>query len=295
MLPLVVGSLPMVSDTSVDHEGKWNPDQLKESSFEVAAATMKTSGHRRSFSYLLGVCLAVMLAQPIAAWTAEVTESNVGNVSFAVCDIDLHKDKLAMHWRSANGLVYGSLKALDASLRRQGKKLVCGTNGGIFDETQKPLGLYIENGTLLRRPNLRRNAYGNFYLQPNGVFVLYPDHAEIVTTDEYQAKPDAEKHLVVFANQSGPILIRNGELNPLFTPGSTNTTTRNAVCMRSPTRIMLVTAQDPVSFHDFARVLKDRFGCQSALYLDGTISTFYPSQRFEFEHALGVLFAVTTP
>lgn len=256
---------------------------------------MNTSGSRGPFSYLLCACLAAVLKLPIAAWAADVTESNVGDVIFAVCDIDLHKDRLAMHWRSDTGQVYGSLGALAAALRKQGKMLVCGTNGGIFDEAQRPLGLYIENGRLLRRPNLRRNAYGNFYLQPNGVFVLYAEHAEIVTTAEYQAKPDAEKHLVVFANQSGPILIRNGELNPLFTPGSTNTTTRNAVCVRSSTRIMLVTAQDPVSFHDFARVLKDRFGCQSALYLDGTISKFYPSRRFTFERPLGVLFAVTTP
>ena len=200
-----------------------------------------------------------------------------------------------MYWKSDTGQIYGSLRVLDASLRAQGKKIVCGSNGGIFDESRKPLGLYIEHGTLLRRPNLRHSGYGNFYLQPNGVFLLYGERAEIVTTAEYDAKPDAEKRLIEFANQSGPVLIRDGELNPLFIPGSTNTTTRNAVCVRGPASVTLVTALDPISFHGFALALRDRFDCQSALYLDGSLSTFYPSSRLALERPLGILFAVIAP
>lgn len=231
----------------------------------------------------------------LSAWSAETLNIEIENVSFAVCAIDLRKDKLAMYWKSDTGQVYGSLEALNASLQKQGKMVVCGTNGGIFDESQKPLGLYIEKGKELRRLNLRRNAYGNFYLEPNGVFILYSKHAEIVTTDEYQAKPDTEKELISFANQSGPIMIRDGEINPLFRPGSTNVTTRNAICVQAPTNIALVAAQEPVNFYDFAHMLKNRFGCQSALYLDGTVSTFYPSRRLEFKRPVGTLFAVTAP
>jgi uncharacterized protein YigE (DUF2233 family) len=244
---------------------------------------------------LLRLCLGVLPLLPLTAWSASATQLRVGDVTFDVCEIDLRGDRLRMYWKSEAGRIYGSLRALDASLRSHGGKLVCGTNGGIFDESQKPLGLYIESGTLLRRANLRRSGYGNFYLRPNGVFVLYPGRAEIVTTDEYQAKPDAEKRLIEFANQSGPILVRNGETNSLFIPDSTNKTKRNAVCVRGPASVALVSAQDPLSFHDFAWTLKDRFACQSALYLDGTLSTFYPSRRWAFERPLGVLFAVTTP
>lgn len=244
---------------------------------------------------LLPLCLGALLLLGWSARAAEVTQLQVGAVHFAACEIDLRTDRLAMHWKSDTGQIFGSLTALDAWLRDRGRRLVCGTNGGIFDEAQKPLGLYIENKTLLRRTNLRRSGYGNFYLQPNGMFLLYPGQAEIVTTDEYQAKPDAEKRLVEFANQSGPILVRNGEANPLFIPNSPNTTTRNAVCVRNPTGVVLVATLDPINFHEFARALKDRFGCQTALYLDGTLSAFYPPQRFAFERPLGVLFAVTAP
>jgi uncharacterized protein YigE (DUF2233 family) len=241
---------------------------------------------------LTHICLVGL---PMAAFAADVTELNVGGVSLTACTMDLRKDRLAMHWKSDAGQVYGSLRALDVALHKQGKKIVCGTNGGIFDQSQRPLGLYIENGTLLRRLNLRRNAYGNFYLQPNGVFLLYPERAEIVTTEEYQAKPDEEKRLIAFANQSGPLLVRNGEPNPLFPADSANITTRNAVCVRSPTSVALVVTADPVTFYDFARVLAERFACQAALYLDGTLSTFYPARRAGLERALGVLFAVTAP
>ena len=244
---------------------------------------------------LAAACLGVLHALPLVAQGANVIQLRVGDVTFSACEIDLRKDRLAMHWKSDSGEIYGSLYVLDAFQRRHGREVVCGTNGGIFDESQKPLGLYIENGTLLRRPNLRRSGYGNFYLQPNGVFLLYGDRADIVTTDEYQAMPDAEKRHIEFANQSGPMLIRNGELNPLFIPGSANMTTRNAVCVHGLASVVLVATQDPISFHDFARALRDRFGCESALYLDGTLSTFYPSKRSTFERPLGVLFAVTKP
>ncbi|SIT51971.1 putative periplasmic protein [Paraburkholderia piptadeniae] len=249
-------------------------------------------GITRYAQNLLHLCIVVL---PMAACAADVTELNVDGVNLAACAMDLRKDRLAMHWKSDAGQVYGSLQALDAALRKQGRKIVCGTNGGIFDRSQRPLGLYIENGTLLRRLNLRRNAYGNFYLQPNGVFLLYPGRAEIVTTEEYQAKSDAEKRLIAFANQSGPLLVRNGEPNPLFPADSTNITTRNAVCVRSPTSVVLVVTQVPVTFYDFARVLAERFACQTALYLDGSLSSFYPKRRAGLERALGVLFAVTTP
>jgi uncharacterized protein YigE (DUF2233 family) len=230
-----------------------------------------------------------------SAAAANVGVEHVGTVDVAVCAVDLRKDRLALHWKSASGQIYGSLRALDAALGEQGKSVVCGTNGGIFDQTQKPLGLYIENGALLRRANLRRSGYGNFYLQPNGVFVLYAGRAEIVTTDEYQAMRDADKRAIVFANQSGPILVQRGQPNALFIADSANRTTRNAVCVREPQQVLLIVALDPINFYDFAHALAEHFGCQSALYLDGTLSTFYPSPRFALEHRLGVLFAVTTP
>jgi len=72
-------------------------------------------------------------------------------------------------------------------------------------------------------------------------------------------------------------------------------TTRNAICVRSPANVTLVAALDPISFYGFAVALKNRFECQSALYLDGSLSTFYPSSRLTFERPLAILFAVTTP
>ncbi|HLX30746.1 MAG TPA: phosphodiester glycosidase family protein [Casimicrobiaceae bacterium] len=244
---------------------------------------------------LLLLWLGALFALSPSSWCADLIQLQAGEVSFVACEVDLRKDRLAMFWKSGNGEIYGSFAALEALLHEQGTKLVCGTNGGIFDESQKPLGLYIENGRLLRRINLRRGAYGNFYLQPNGVFALKDERAEIVTTDEYEAKPVAEKQRIRFAIQSGPVLLRNGEMNPLFIAGSTNLTTRNAVCVRDPTDVALVAAQDPVNFYYFALALRDRFRCQSALYLDGSLSTFYPSKRLPQSRPLAVLFAVTAP
>ncbi len=260
-------------------------------------SVMIIARHHRNFSAvaLLRIVLVLFTVQSRVAIGTNVIELRVGDTSFIACEIDLRNDKLSMHWKSDSGDVYGSLSALDASLQRQGKKMLCGSNGGIFDEAQKPLGLYVENGILLRRLNVRRRGYGNFYMQPNGVFVVYVDRAEIVTTDEYEAKPDAERRLIKFANQSGPVLVHDGEVNPQFVPGSANATTRNAVCVRSPVSVALVVALDPVNLYAFALALKEAFGCQSALYLDGTLSKFFPSSRLSLERPLGPLFAVTAP
>ncbi|MFX7776561.1 hypothetical protein ABTJ98_21245, partial [Acinetobacter baumannii] len=80
-------------------------------------------------------------------------------------------DTIRMYWKDAAGTPLGNFSRLDAHLRSQGQEIVCATNAGIYDKQVQPLGLYVEGGNQLRRLNTRKNAYGNFYLQPNGVFV----------------------------------------------------------------------------------------------------------------------------
>ena len=50
-----------------------------------------------------------------------------------------------MYWQKANGEAWGTLHALLANINSQ-CQVQMAMNGGIYDESHAPLGLYIENG-----------------------------------------------------------------------------------------------------------------------------------------------------
>ena len=192
------------------------------------------------------------------------------------CLLNLSQDTVRMFWRDADGSVLGNFNRLGAFLAERNEKLVCATNAGIYGMDLRPIGLYIEAGRTLHKLNTRKDAHGNFYLQPNGVFLLVDDEAVILTTDEIASEWETRLPFIRYATQSGPVLLHDGQINPLFTPGSDNRVVRNAACTQSATTFALVKSRFPINFHDFARQLRDTLGCQNALYLDGSISQLYP-------------------
>ena len=223
---------------------------------------------------LMSVCCTLLVLQGAAA--AELATYGTDGLAIDACRLKLGRDHVRTFWRDPNGLVFGSFDRLSAWLATRGETLVCATNAGIYGEDLRPIGLYVEGGQVGRKLNVRKQAYGNFYLQPNGAFLLSDNEAKILTTDEISA--DAEKQLssIRYATQSGPILLRNTEINPLFKPGSENRVVRNAVCVISSTEIVLARSRAPINFHDFAEQLRGKVGCRDALYLDGSISQLYP-------------------
>ena len=54
-------------------------------------------------------------------------------------------ERVKMYWQKANGEAWGTLHALLADMNSQGQVQMA-MNGGIYDESYAPLGLYIENG-----------------------------------------------------------------------------------------------------------------------------------------------------
>jgi uncharacterized protein YigE (DUF2233 family) len=138
--------------------------------------------------------------------------------------------------------------------------MVCATNAGIYDKQLQPLGLYVEGGNQLRRLNTRKNAYGNFYLQPNGVFVLSERQAYIVETSDYEAELGLWNGVTRYATQSGPLMIVDGKINPRFDPESANTVVRN--CLDAAGIVTLAIARNPISFYDFASFLRDELKCR---------------------------------
>ena len=150
------------------------------------------------------------------------------------------------------------LAELDAGVR---------TNAGIFEPGFTPTGLLVSGGQELR-PLRTERGEGNFYLLPNGVFTLGEQGAAIVEASEYDPRG------VKDATQSGPLLVRRGELHPAFKRFSDNTLLRSGVGVRGRTVVLVIT-RDEVNLWTFATIFRDELDCPDALYLDGVISALW--------------------
>lgn len=256
--------------------------------------TLNTLESNRRFFGLLPILFSGLLMISAAPSSgAELIDYRFHDFVISTCKINLRLDTVRMFWKDDDKRVLGRFSRLQAWLRTQGDDVVCATNAGIYDEDYRPRGLYIEKGVTLRKLNVRKNAYGNFYLQPNGVFLIRDQQADIVDTDHFAAERDALLPGVLFATQSGPLLIQNGKINTTFSIGSENRLVRNAVCMTSPHDIVLALSRGPINFYEFAQFLRDKIGCTNALYLDGNISRMYPGEDSDLGPDFGVLIAVT--
>ena len=239
---------------------------------------------KRLLAITFMLLLLVAAGQAPAQQVAVSRQVRFENASFLVVDVDLQRAKLEMHWRNPMGKPFLNFQALEDYLRANGQKLLAVMNAGIFDTASQPLGLHIERGQVLRRLNSRRSGYGNFYLQPNGVFYLEKTatgvRARLQTTVAFERDHPSIRELgrntqVLEATQSGPMLVVNGKLNAVFKADSGNRLIRNAIGVQSSSRLVLVLTETPVNFHTLARFMRDQLECNDALYLDGNISNLY--------------------
>lgn len=167
------------------------------------------------------------------------------------------------------------------------------TNGGMYKADNSPQGLYVENAKELNPIDNNTTGYGNFYLQPNGIFLLTKSNALVIPTNEY----NKYKGQAIFATQSGPMLVNNGIINSNFTKGSVNKNIRSGVGIDQNGNAIFVISNIEVNFYDFAELFLKTLNCKNALYLDGTISRMYlPSlQRNQKGGDFGVIiYAVST-
>jgi uncharacterized protein YigE (DUF2233 family) len=149
------------------------------------------------------------------------------------------------------------------------RRLLFAANAGIFEPGFTPTGLTVEARRELVPLNLKSGA-GNFYLKPNGVFLIDDAGAKIIDTANY---PGTSPN-VRLATQSGPLLVLAGVVNAQFNPDSTSRQIRSGVGIQSPRQIVFVLSRQPFTFHEFATLFKDQLNCPDALYLDGGISQF---------------------
>jgi uncharacterized protein YigE (DUF2233 family) len=191
--------------------------------------------------------------------------------TFDVVTVDLARAEVMLLWKEpAEEVPIRGLRQLETYLKTQGLDLLFATNAGIYSKDFTPAGLHVEQGEEVRALNLREGG-GNFHMKPNGVFYIDADGANVVDSEDYAARAPTPR----VATQSGPLLVRAGELHPRFEQTSTSVHIRSGVGVVSPRQVVFAISHEPVNFHTFASLFQEPLQCSDALYLDGRISRFY--------------------
>jgi uncharacterized protein YigE (DUF2233 family) len=210
--------------------------------------------------------------------------------AYTICEVDLRKHIVRIHWKRSDDTPYAYLSALPRTLEGGVGRLLFATNAGMFDPALKPVGLYVERGRELVHVNTR-SGYGNFHMKPNGVFYLSAGRPAIAETRAF-LKQGTQADL---ATQSGPMLVINGRVHPRFDRRSTSLKARNGVGVRADAKILFAISEGEVSFDAFARLFRDGLNCPNALFLDGgsASSLYAPSlNRLGNILSLGPMLAV---
>ncbi|MBO1279147.1 phosphodiester glycosidase family protein [Acinetobacter nosocomialis] len=172
----------------------------------------------------------------------------------------LQNPKTSQYYKSFDN-IQGQLKSCE--------QLTFAMNAGMFHSGFSPVGLYIENGRE-SQPLNEDNGWGNFFLQPNGVLAWNDKQAVILTTEQYKAKAFQPE----YATQSGPMLLINSKINPLFLANSDSKKIRNGVGIKN-NKLYFVISKNRVNFYNFAEFFQKGLNVEQALYLDGSISSLY--------------------
>ncbi|MGJ8591646.1 MAG: phosphodiester glycosidase family protein [Aquaticitalea sp.] len=203
--------------------------------------------------------------------------------------VDPQNQDLKFFWKDQNDSNYGNFQTLKSELKKEKKELAFAVNGGMFNKNHSPQGLYIEDGELLAKLDTLSGGYGNFYLQPNGVFYLTDAMNPVIcTTKDFDASQN-----ISYATQSGPMLVIDSKIHPKFREGSENMHIRNGVGILPDGKLLFAMSKKIINFYDFASYFKVN-GCENALYLDGFVSrTYLPEKEWEQNGSdFGVIIAV---
>ncbi|MGJ3264176.1 MAG: phosphodiester glycosidase family protein [Salinarimonas sp.] len=208
------------------------------------------------------VCWLFSAAVAHASPTEPCAPYTFDGARFTVCVIDPLDHVLRLFAAGADGTPLARFAALPQEI--DGAPLVFAMNAGMFDSRLDPIGLHVEDGETIVPANTN-DGPGNFHMKPNGVFFVENGRAAVMTTEAYLvARPNA-----TLATQSGPMLVIQGELHPRFLPDSDSLKRRNGVGVAQDGEIWFAIAEEPVSFHTFARLFRDGLGTEDALFLDG--------------------------
>ncbi|QHI38772.1 hypothetical protein IMCC3317_41720 [Kordia antarctica] len=239
------------------------------------------------FSFRLIVLISLLCF--CSKQTSEVQHDTARILAY---EVNPKTEQLHFYWKNEQGEIYENFQNLKTQLEATQQELIFAMNGGMYKRDQSPQGLYVENGQLKSPLDTLQKGFGNFYLQPNGVFYITKENNPVICTSQVFKLIENIK----YATQSGPMLVIDGKLHEKLTKDSINLHIRNGVGILPNGNLLFAMSKEKINFYDFATFFKEK-GCENALYLDGFVSkTFLPSKNYQqMDGNFGVIIGVTKP
>lgn len=214
---------------------------------------------------LAALVLTLLTSAP--AWAVSCEDVTFDGARFTTCEVGADEG-LRLFLNGTDGSPLGSFTAV---AKHAGGTLSFAMNAGMFNDSQRPVGLYIQDGAQVTAAS-DGGGYGNFGLLPNGIFCIKDDTLRVWESSAYHAAAPTCRH----ATQSGPMLVIDGALHPKFQPDSTSFKLRNGVGTSADgSRAVFAISNGYVSFHHFARLFRDHLRLPNALFLDGSVSRLH--------------------
>ena len=212
------------------------------------------------------ILLVLALSSAQAATAAVCRDISFEDLPYTICEIPFGAD-LRLFLSGPSG-AYAGCGAVQSDLLTKGETLGFAMNAGMYQPDLSPVGLYIEEGRQVT-PIITSDGPGNFGLLPNGVFCIGKTRFSVVESRAYVKNPPNCR----FATQSGPMLVIDGKMHPLFKPASDSLNIRNGVGVSADgTMAFFAISHRAVNFASFARLFRDELGTPNALYFDGSVS-----------------------
>jgi len=238
--------------------------------------------------YLFGWALIAFSAQAADSASPGLGTITHQGLRYHVRFADPKKDDLELFLKDDQGHFLNHFSALEKYVASKGEKLLFACNAGMFQPDWTPVGLLVQNGQEVSPLNLN-DGTGNFFMKPNGVFVINDKHeALIVDSGNYAGLLSP----AVWATQSGPLLVHGGDVNPDFIDSSVNKKIRSGVGVRKDGMVVFVISAEPVNFYNFAEFFLDVEKCPDALFLDGEISAFHVPDMNQPSYSYGPMFGL---
>jgi uncharacterized protein YigE (DUF2233 family) len=199
------------------------------------------------------------------------TAARFDGSAFTICRFDPTRHQIRLIDTGRNGKPLRNFEGLRHFLGKDGHRVVFAMNAGMYDWNGLPIGLYVEDGAKRHAVN-RRDGVGNFHLKPNGIFWIDQQGAHVADTDAFVTSKPAS---VIWATQSGPMLIINGRMHPKLTDDGISRYIRNGVGVDRRGALIFAISDERVSLGKIARLFRDQLRCDNALFLDGYVSSLW--------------------
>lgn len=221
----------------------------------------------RAMEKRIAIAVILCLSFAGAARAVDCHTDTVAGARYTTCRVGAFRESLRLFYADPAGR-HGTFAHLEAALAKQGRTLAFAMNAGMFTPDYRPVGLLVIEGVEIGAID-RGTSWGNFYQQPNGVFLIDESGPRVLATDQYRGLTPR------FATQSGPMLVHRGQIPANSAMRSTSRHIRNGVCVPEPLEVAFVISEDAVTFREFAQYFLSRLECDEALYFDGSVSSLY--------------------